>query len=84
MYAQSTPSARTDPSTGALVDKGDPNLGIELDTGLTYTSGDGFQAFFNWGVLQPLEGLRTRDPSTGSTAKLERAHFLALGLVAKF
>ncbi len=80
LFAESTPSAQTEGAlgTGALVDKGSPNLGIEVDSTITYTSGDGLQAFFEWGVLQPLDGLAYQD------AKLSRAHFLSVGLAAKF
>jgi len=85
IFAESTPSAKADPATGALVDKGSPNLGIEADATLTYTSGDGFQAFFEWGALQPLEGLRTHGTALApAEGTLSRAHFLAVGLAAKF
>ncbi len=77
MFSQSTPSA-SGYATGGVANKGDPNLGVEIDTGLTYTSGDGFQAFVNWGILQPLGGLSYNDQ------KLSRAHFAQLGLAAKF
>lgn len=93
LFSESTPSAAIDPvitdpntaSTAPVADKGSADLGIEVDASLTYTSGDGFQAFFQWGVLQPLEGLRTHGPlgATGE-ATLSRAHFLAVGLAAKF
>jgi uncharacterized protein (TIGR04551 family) len=78
MFAQSTPSATADPLTGALLKKGDANLGLELDSTLTYTSGDGFLAFAEWGVLQPFDGLSYQG------AKLSRAHFISLGLAARF
>jgi len=93
IFAESTPSARidptiTDPALAAAappVDKGSPNLGLEADATLTYTSGDGFQAFFEWGVLQPLEGLRTHGTAAAPVeGTLSRAHFLAVGLAAKF
>jgi uncharacterized protein (TIGR04551 family) len=63
MYAASTPSSTHKP------------LGLELDTGLTYTSSSGFQSFLQWGILQPLDGLGT---------DLKRGQFLGLGLAAKF
>lgn len=84
LYSRSTPSANYDATfVGAaanapLTDEGDANLGIEGDGILTYTSGDGFQLFGEWGVLQPLGGLE----HAGS--KLSRGHFLAFGLAAKF
>jgi uncharacterized protein (TIGR04551 family) len=80
MYAQSTPSAKSDPFNPYkyLAGSGDANLGIELDTTLTYGSGDGFHGWFSWGFLQPLGGLSYND------AKMSRAHFLEIGLAAKF
>ncbi len=83
MYAQSTPSAKSDPSGSAygytyLAGSGDANLGIELDAGLSYTSGDGFLGWVSYGMLQPLGGLSYND------AKMSRAQFLEVGLGAKF
>lgn len=78
LFSESTPSSVADPTSGVLTNKGRAPLGIEADAILTYTSGDGFQAFGEWGVLQPLDGLRTAE------GKLSRAHFLAIGLAAKF
>jgi uncharacterized protein (TIGR04551 family) len=78
LFSESTPSAVADPLTGALADEGSANLGIEADAVLTYTSGDGFQMFAEWGVLQPLSGLE----SAGEDG--DRAHFLAVGLAARF
>jgi uncharacterized protein (TIGR04551 family) len=72
LEAASTPSAAADGSGGS------ENLGIEADVMLTYASGDGFQAFGEYGILQPLGGLEVQDRS------LSRAHFLAFGLAAKF
>jgi uncharacterized protein (TIGR04551 family) len=77
LFAESTPSAVAD-AAGNLVDEGSANLGIEADAVLTYTSGDGFQAFGEWGVLQPLGGLEVGGAGTS------RAHFLAFGLAARF
>ncbi len=68
----STPSAHTDGTGGSA------NLGIEGDAILTYTAGDGFQAWAQWGVLQPMGGLAYQDRSLG------RAQVLATGLAAKF
>ena len=45
---------------------------------MTYTAGDGFQAWVQWGVLQPLGGLEPPGRSIG------RAHVIATGLAAKF
>jgi uncharacterized protein (TIGR04551 family) len=70
--ASSTPSASPDGSGGSA------NLGVELDTILTYTAGDGFQAWMQYGLLQPMSGLGFRDHS------LSRAHALAVGLAARF
>ncbi len=72
IMAQSTPSAGPD-GKGA-----DASLGIEGDGVLTYTSGDGFQAFGEWGVLQPLKGLAAQG------VNLSRGHFLAFGFAVKF
>jgi uncharacterized protein (TIGR04551 family) len=77
MFAESTPSSVGDGAFG-LLDEGSANLGIEGDAVLTYTSGDGFQLFGEWGVLQPLSGLE----SAGASGS--RAHFLAVGLAARF
>lgn len=68
----STPSAHTDGTGGSA------NLGIEADAILTYTAGDGFQAWAQWGVLQPMGGLAYQDRSLG------RGQVLATGLAAKF
>jgi uncharacterized protein (TIGR04551 family) len=71
LEAASTPSA-TGPGTGSS------NLGIELDGILTYASGDGFQAWMQYGILQPMGGLEPPGRS------LSRAQALAVGLAAKF
>jgi len=78
LSSESTPSAVGDATTGALVDPGSAPLGVEADVTLRYTSGDGFQAWVDWGILQPLSGLE----SPGSD--LSRAHFVQLGLAARF
>jgi hypothetical protein len=57
---------------------GSANLGIELDGMLTYAAGDGFQAWTQYGILQPMGGLAPQDRS------LRRAQALAIGLAAKF
>jgi len=72
LEAKSTPSVRADGSGGSA------NLGIEADAVLTYGSGDGFHAWAQYGVLQPLGGLETPGRS------LSRAHVIATGLAAKF
>jgi uncharacterized protein (TIGR04551 family) len=77
MFAESTPSS-VDDGAFNLLDEGSADLGIEADAIVTYTSGDGFQLFGEWGVLQPLSGLEAAGAS-GS-----RAHFLAVGLAARF
>ena len=76
MFSESTPSASGDATN--VTDAGSANLGVEGDAVLTYTSGDGFQLFGEWGVLQPLGGLE----SAGSSGS--RAHFLSVGLAARF
>ncbi len=72
LEAKSTPSVAADGTGGSA------NLGIEGDAVLTYTSGDGFQAWVQWGVLQPLSGLEPPGRS------LSRGQVLATGLAAKF
>lgn len=72
LFPESTPSAAPD-GTGGKAD-----LGLEGDATLTYTSGDGFQFWGSYGVLQPLSGLSYQD------AKLSRAHYLQFGLAARF
>jgi uncharacterized protein (TIGR04551 family) len=71
LEASSTPSA-TGPGDGSS------NLGIELDGMLTYTAGDGFQAWMQYGLLQPMSGLEPPGRS------LSRAQAFAVGLAAKF
>ncbi len=80
MYAQSTPSAKVDPNdvTKYLAGSGDANLGLELDTSLSYTSGDGFAGWVSYGILQPFGGLSYND------AKMSRPQYLEVGLGAKF
>ena len=72
LLGESTPSS-TGEGTGKTA------LGIEGDAKLTYTSADGFQAWFEYGLLQPLDGLKT-DPDIS----LGRAHAIHVGLAAKF
>ncbi|HSD18530.1 MAG TPA: TIGR04551 family protein [Anaeromyxobacter sp.] len=66
---ESTPSS-TGPNTGTRP------LGLELDGMLTYTSGAGFQAYAQYGLLQPFDAFKPGD--------LSRPQLLAFGLVAKF
>ncbi len=68
----STPSAHLDGTGGSA------NLGVEADGILKFTAGDGFQAWLQYGILQPLGGLAVQDKS------LSRAHVLATGLAARF
>jgi uncharacterized protein (TIGR04551 family) len=69
IYGESTPSSSDESPAGKKP------LGLELDTGLTYTSGSGFMAFGKFGVLQPLGAF-------GPDSK--RATMLGFGLAAKF
>jgi uncharacterized protein (TIGR04551 family) len=80
MYAQSTPSAKSDPNdvNKYLSGSGDASLGLELDTTLSYTSGDGFVGWASYGFLQPFGGLSYND------AKMSRPQYLEVGLGAKF
>jgi uncharacterized protein (TIGR04551 family) len=72
LEASSTPSARADGTGGSA------NLGIEVDGMLTYAAGDGFQAWAQYGILQPMGGLAPEDRS------IKRAQAIAVGLAAKF
>lgn len=76
-YAESTPSSLDSTSTTAYVaGDGSKALGIEADSQLTYTSGDGFTAWLQYGILQPFAAL--------GSGTLDRAHALNVGLAAKF
>ncbi|HCF58111.1 MAG TPA: TIGR04551 family protein, partial [Myxococcales bacterium] len=69
-------SSRIDPETGELV--GNADLGIELDIGAQYTSGDGFLAGVAYGVLFPLSGLDNYSGATldeAQTAQTVRGWF---------
>lgn len=70
IYAESTPSTNHRP------------LGLELDTGVHYASGDGFHLWLDWGILQPLDGFNYAPGETGS--KKTRAHALRSGVAIKF
>jgi uncharacterized protein (TIGR04551 family) len=58
VYPESTPSAGPSPDA-----KPDGNLGIELDAGARYDSGDGFIAGVSYGILFPLSGLKMGIPA---------------------
>ncbi len=70
MYASSTPSTVHKP------------LGLEFDLGLSYRSDDGFIAFAEWGVLQPLDGLHLPPGTIGRD--LSRGHAIRTGFAIKF
>jgi uncharacterized protein (TIGR04551 family) len=72
MYASSTPSVVHAP------------LGIEMDLGLSYQSDDGFIAFLNYGLLQPLEGLSYPPGAAVVGRAITRAHAIRSGLGVKF
>lgn len=78
MYARAM-ERRSTPSVTAAGAGGAADLGLELDTQLTYATTDGFRAWAQWGALQPLDGLSTQAGGSGA-----RAHVLAVGLGAKF
>jgi len=69
VYSQSTPSSS---QTG----NGQGPLGLELDTKLSYRGDEGFAAWFEYGVLQPLDGM--------GPGSLSRAHAFRAGLAIKF
>jgi uncharacterized protein (TIGR04551 family) len=72
LNGESTPSS-TGPGTGTKP------LGIEGDAKFTYSSGDGFQAWVEYGILQPFDALKT-----AGSGSLARAHALHVGIAAKF
>jgi uncharacterized protein (TIGR04551 family) len=63
---------------------GTRNLGLEADFQLNYGSGDGFHAWMQYGVLQPLNGLATAGPDGGTMRNPSRAQLLAIGVATKF
>ena len=71
MYASSTPSTVSAP------------LGLEGDVGLTYHSDDGFIAWCDFGVLQPLAGLDPPPGTIGATG-LMRGSAIRTGVAVKF
>jgi uncharacterized protein (TIGR04551 family) len=72
MYGSSTPSGVHKP------------LGIEVDIGLSYQSDDGFIAYLNYGMLQPLDGLREAPGTAVLGREMTRAHAIRTGLAVKF
>ncbi len=69
IFSQSTPSAS---ETG----NGQSPLGLELDTKLSYRGDEGFNAWLEYGVLQPLDGM--------GPGSLSRAHTIRAGLAITF
>lgn len=79
VFGASTPSSHTDPSDTSGKITGDANLGLEIDGGLRYDSGDGFLAGVSYGVLFPFAGLNNNLPnltSSSSTAQTVRGWFV--------
>jgi uncharacterized protein (TIGR04551 family) len=74
VYSQAINGESTPSSTAA--NTGSRPLGVELDGMFTYTSGAGFQAYAQYGLLQPFDAFKPGD--------LSLAQLLAFGLVAKF
>jgi len=72
VFAASTPSTEYRP------------LGVEVNSGLHYASDDGFHAWLDWGMLQPLDGLGYGPQRLGGEPALVRAHALRAGLAIKF
>ncbi len=72
MDASSTPSAVHAP------------LGVEFDLGLSYKSDDGFIAYLNYGLMQPLGGFDYEPGRIASTSSITRAHAIRSGLAIKF
>ncbi len=89
MYSQSTPSAVATtlvaPTAGQVdgrytyTKRGKKPLGIEADGRLTLNSGEGFAAWGEVGVFQPLAGM-----DNGVIGSLSRGWALNFGLAAKF
>jgi uncharacterized protein (TIGR04551 family) len=65
VHASSTPSGIHKP------------LGLEADLGFGYESDDGFVAWLDWGILQPLDGFL-------GAGDISRAHAVRTGLAVKF
>jgi uncharacterized protein (TIGR04551 family) len=74
VYSQ-TLNAGSTPSAGTA-DEGARPLGLEGDAALSYTSGDGFNAWLQYGILQPFAAM--------GRGNIERAHALNVGLGARF
>ena len=72
MDASSTPSTVHTP------------LGIEMDVGLTYQSDDGFIAWLNYGLLEPLDGLGYATGTIVAGRSLSIAHAIRSGIAVKF
>ncbi|GEJ59355.1 TIGR04551 family protein [Anaeromyxobacter diazotrophicus] len=75
IYASSTPSSTSTP------------LGLEVDSGLNYKSDDGFLAWLNVGMLQPLSGLgygAAGAPIGAPQGDLSRAWAIRSGVAVKF
>jgi uncharacterized protein (TIGR04551 family) len=64
---------------------GDPNLGVEIDPGVSYTTDDGFVASLQYGALIPLKGL-SNPPNSFHTTTVDAqvAHALRAMLAVKF
>ncbi|BDG09409.1 TIGR04551 family protein [Anaeromyxobacter paludicola] len=77
LNGESTPSS-TGPGTGKTP------LGIEGDLGLSYTSDDGFMAWLNYGLFQPLDGMDFAPELQASHPSLSRAHAIRAGLAVRF
>jgi hypothetical protein len=73
VFGESTPSSVID-KNGKFV--GDPNLGVELNAGVSYSTDDGFSALLRYGILFPLGGLANNaTQKEGETAQAVRALF---------
>ncbi|MGC4117550.1 MAG: hypothetical protein QM765_23935 [Myxococcales bacterium] len=85
IYGESTPSSQlvtTKDKNGNEIKtiQGDENLGVEIDGGVRYDSGDGFIAGVAYGVLFPLGGLKNNTfsstPIDAQTAQTVRGWFV--------
>lgn len=63
---------------------GDPNLGVEINAGLSYETDDGFLTGVNWALLIPMRGLETSNSATGVPPSLDSAQAIRAFLGIKF
>ncbi|HTP25533.1 MAG TPA: TIGR04551 family protein [Anaeromyxobacteraceae bacterium] len=72
IFPDSTPSVTNSP------------LGVEFDLGLSYKSDDGFIAFIDYGLLQPLSGFNYEPGRIATEPPITRANCIHSGIAIKF